>query len=77
MKYWQIKVLKTFQRRIDKIIGKLELEAERNYINNIIVELETFQKYLETLERIFQQLEKVELKIKLQKYQFTKNTVAS
>ena len=65
----------TFQRMMDEVIGELGLKVVQNYIDNIIIGSETFKEHLETLERIFQQLEKARLRIKLQKYQFAKNTV--
>jgi hypothetical protein len=50
---------------MDKVIGELGLKVERNYMDDIIIGSETFEKYLEDLESIFIQLEKVELRIKL------------
>jgi hypothetical protein len=47
---------------VDKVIGKLELEAGRNYMDYIIIGSETFE-HLEDLERIFIQLKKTELRI--------------
>jgi hypothetical protein len=64
--------LGTFQRMMDDVFEELSLEAGRNYINDIIIGLETFEEHLEALEKVFQQLEKAGLKIKPQKCQFTK-----
>jgi hypothetical protein len=38
----------TFQRIINEVIGELNLEAERNYLDDIIIGSETFEKHLRT-----------------------------
>jgi hypothetical protein len=65
----------TFQRMMDEVIGELDLEAGRNYLDNIIIGSETFEKHLKDLEKVFMQLKKTELKIKPTKCYFAKNTV--
>jgi hypothetical protein len=64
-----------FQRIIDEVIGELNLEAGRNYLDDIIIGLKTFEKHLKDLEKVFMQLKKAELKIKPTKCHFAKNIV--
>jgi hypothetical protein len=43
----------TYQMMIDEVIGELNLEIERNYLNNIIIGSETFEKHLKSQESIY------------------------
>jgi hypothetical protein len=41
------------QRIMNEVIGKLNLKVKRNYLDNIIIGLKTFEKYLKDLKSIY------------------------
>jgi hypothetical protein len=60
---------------MDEVIGELNLKAGRNYLDDIIIGSETFEKHLKDLKKVFMQLKKAKLKIKPTKCHFAKNII--
>ena len=50
---------------MDKVIGDLNLEAGRNYIDDVIIGSNMFEQHLADLKQVFKKLKQTELYLKL------------
>ena len=62
----------TFQRMMDEVLADLDLKVGQDYIDDIIIGLETLDEHIVDLEKLFQKLREVNLKVKLSKCLFAR-----
>ena len=66
----------TFQRMMDEVLADLDLKAGQDYIDDIIIGSETIEEHIAELEKLFQKLREVNLKVKLNKCLFARKKLA-
>ncbi|GBM04785.1 Transposon Ty3-G Gag-Pol polyprotein [Araneus ventricosus] len=80
---WQFKVMPfglcnapaTFERLMETVLRRLSSEACLVYLDDIIIVGRTFEEYLNNLRKVFQRLQKANLKLNLKKCRFFQKEV--
>ena len=65
----------TFQRILQKVLGKLLYKGAINYLDDIIIYSKTFEEHLQLLQQVFALLKQHNIKLKLSKCHFAQTEV--
>jgi hypothetical protein len=67
---------RTFQRMMDEVVGELDSNIGKDYLDDVITGSKSFMEHLKDLKRLFDQLRKYGLSIKLSKCKFFKKELS-